>query len=97
MARINLSHELKVGALITVGLAIALVTILSVGERQGLLKQRYRLKAQFSDVGGLQTGAQVRVAGYQVGVVDDIRLVAVSGCAGWHNRPHRCAVSVPVL
>jgi phospholipid/cholesterol/gamma-HCH transport system substrate-binding protein len=77
MARINLSHELKVGALITVGLAIALVTVLSVGERQGLLKQRYRLKAQFSDVGGLQTGAQVRVAGYQVGVVDEIDLVAV--------------------
>lgn len=77
MARINLSHELKVGALITVGLAIALITILSVGERQGLLKQRYQLRAQFSDVGGLQTGAQVRVAGYQVGVVDDIRLVAV--------------------
>jgi len=77
MANSKLPHELKVGALIVAGLAVALITILSVGERQGLLKQRYRLKAQFSDVGGLQNGAQVRVAGYQVGVVDDIRLVAV--------------------
>lgn len=76
MAGTRFSHELKVGALITVGLAIALVTVLSVGERQGLLRQRYRLRAVFSEVGGLQNGAQVRVAGYQVGVVDDIRLVA---------------------
>ncbi len=78
MASFRLSHELKVGALLAVGLAIALVTVLSVGERQGLLKQRYRLRAQFTDVGGLQTGAQVRVSGYQVGVVDDIRLVEVN-------------------
>ncbi|HBE73942.1 MAG TPA: hypothetical protein DDW31_07660 [candidate division Zixibacteria bacterium] len=77
MANSKLPHELKVGALIVAGLAVALITILSVGERQGLLKQRYRLRALFSDVGGLQTGAQVRVSGYQVGVVDDIRLVAV--------------------
>jgi phospholipid/cholesterol/gamma-HCH transport system substrate-binding protein len=77
MALDRIPHELKVGALIAVGLVIALITILSVGERQGLLKQRYYLKARFASVGGLQTGAQVRVSGYQVGVVNDIDLVAV--------------------
>jgi len=76
MAGSKLPHEIKVGALLIVGLGIALVTVLSVGQRQGLLKQRYRLRAVFAEVGGLQTGAQVRVAGYQVGIVDDIRLVA---------------------
>jgi len=75
MAGNKISHELKVGALIAVGLVIALITIFSVGERQGLLKQRYFLKARFDDAGGLQKGAPVRVAGFQVGVVNSIDLV----------------------
>jgi phospholipid/cholesterol/gamma-HCH transport system substrate-binding protein len=75
MASNKLSHEVKVGALIAVGLAITLLAVLSVGERQGLLKQRYLLRAQFADAGGLQKGAQVRVAGFQVGVVSGIDLV----------------------
>jgi phospholipid/cholesterol/gamma-HCH transport system substrate-binding protein len=79
MAGSRISHELKVGALITGGLIIALITIFSVGERQGLLKQRYFLKSQFDDVGGLQKGAPVRVSGFQVGVVNSIDLVETSG------------------
>jgi phospholipid/cholesterol/gamma-HCH transport system substrate-binding protein len=79
MAGMKISHELKVGALITVGLIIALITIFSVGERQGLLKPRYYLKAQFDDAGGLQKGAPVRVSGFQVGVVNSIELVETSG------------------
>ncbi|MDO9026694.1 MAG: MlaD family protein, partial [bacterium] len=75
----KLSHEFKVGLLITVGLAVALVAVLSVGERQGLLKQRYFLNARFDDVSGLQEGAPVRVSGFQVGVVNRIALVEVGG------------------
>lgn len=79
MAGSRISHELKVGALITVGLVIALMTVFLVGERQGLLKQRYYLKAQFDDAGGLQKGAPVRVSGFQVGVVNSIDLVETAG------------------
>ena len=75
----KLSHEFKVGLLITVGLAVALVAVLSVGERQGLMKQRYYLSARFDDVSGLQEGAPVRVSGFQVGVVKSIALVEVGG------------------
>ncbi|MCU0606051.1 MAG: MlaD family protein [Candidatus Edwardsbacteria bacterium] len=75
----KLGHELKVGALIVAGLAIALVAVLSVGERQGLMKQKYILYAVFSDVSGLQNGAPVRVSGYQVGVVNDIAMREVDG------------------
>ncbi len=73
------SHELKVGALILLGLAIALVAIMSVGERQGLMKQKYYLVAVFGDVSGLQNGAPARVSGYQVGVVSDIQMREVAG------------------
>ena len=75
----KLSHEFKVGLLITVGLAVALIAVLSVGERQGLLKQRYFLNARFDDVSGLQEGAPVRVSGFQVGVVNKIALVEAGG------------------
>ncbi|MDI6740412.1 MAG: MlaD family protein [Candidatus Edwardsbacteria bacterium] len=75
----KIKHELKVGALILIGLAIALAAILSVGERQGLMKQKYFLFAVFDDVSGLQTGAPVRVSGYQVGVVKDISMKEISG------------------
>jgi len=75
----KLSHEFKVGLLITVGLAVALVAVLSVGERQGLLKQRYFLNARFDDISGLQEGAPVRVSGFQVGVVNKIALVETGG------------------
>jgi len=75
----KLSHEFKVGLLITAGLAVALVAVLSVGERQGLLKQRYYLNARFDDVSGLQEVAPVRVSGFQVGVVKSIALVEVGG------------------
>ena len=75
----KLSHEFKVGLLISVGLGVALVAVLSVGERQGLMKQRYYLNARFDDVSGLQEGAPVRVSGFQVGVVNKIALVEVAG------------------
>lgn len=75
----RLGHELKVGALIVAGLAVALVAVLSVGERQGLMKQKYFLYATFDDVSGLQTGAPVRVSGYQVGVVNAIDMREVDG------------------
>ena len=75
----KLGHELKVGALILLGLAIALVGIMSVGERQGLMKPKYFLVAVFGDVSGLQNGAPVRVSGYQVGVVNDIVMKEVGG------------------
>ncbi len=75
----KLSHEFKVGLLIALGLGVALVAVLSVGERQGLLKQRYFLNARFDDVGGLQEGAPVRVSGFQVGVVNKISLVEIGG------------------
>jgi len=75
----KLSHEFKVGLLIALGLGVALVAVLSVGERQGLLKKRYFLNARFDDVGGLQEGAPVRVSGFQVGVVNKISLVEIGG------------------
>ncbi len=62
-------HEIKVGLAILIGLAILVFAILYVGEHQGILQERYKLRVLMSRVNGLQTGAPVRLAGVDVGSV----------------------------
>ena len=62
-------HEIKVGALILIGLAVTIFAILSVTQQRGLFQDRYQLKIHMSRVNGLQTGAPVRLAGVRVGSV----------------------------
>jgi phospholipid/cholesterol/gamma-HCH transport system substrate-binding protein len=62
-------HEIRVGLTILVALGILAFIILSVGEHQGILQDRYTLRVLMSRVNGLQTGAPVRLAGVDVGSV----------------------------
>jgi phospholipid/cholesterol/gamma-HCH transport system substrate-binding protein len=66
--------ELKIGlvSIIAIVLATALIFILS--GQGGFFWQRYRLKTVFTNVAGISAGAPVRVAGIEVGSVEDVRL-----------------------
>ena len=64
--------QLKIGILAAVALAIAATVIFVLNGQGGFFWQRYPLKARFPDVAGLKTGAPVRVAGMEVGTVQDI-------------------------
>ncbi len=64
--------QLKIGILSAAALAIAATVIFVLNGQGGFFWQRYPLKARFSDVAGLKTGAPVRVAGMEVGTVQDI-------------------------
>jgi phospholipid/cholesterol/gamma-HCH transport system substrate-binding protein len=64
--------QLKIGILGMAGLALATMLILAVGGQGGFAWQRYALKTKFPDIGGLKTGAVVRVAGVDVGKVTEI-------------------------
>ena len=66
--------ELKLGVLSIVALAIFAVTVLLVLGGQGFFWQRYSLKTRFVSVPGLKAGSPVRVAGVEVGSVDDVKL-----------------------
>jgi phospholipid/cholesterol/gamma-HCH transport system substrate-binding protein len=63
--------ELKVGIVAVAAVALAGFLVLSVGG-QGFSWQQYSIKTRFTDVLGLKTGAVVRVAGVEVGTVDDM-------------------------
>src|SRR5262245_53825330 len=67
--------ELKVGILTVVALTITALTIFTLTGTRGFFWQRYKLKARFDNVAGLNTGSPVRVAGVEVGQVTDVALV----------------------
>lgn len=68
--------ELKIGIIAVAALGLATMLILAVGGGAGgLFGSRYRLKTQFDNVQGLKSGAVVRVAGVEVGTVEEITFV----------------------
>jgi phospholipid/cholesterol/gamma-HCH transport system substrate-binding protein len=69
-----MSRTARLGAFIVTTLAILGVGTFIVGNKQYLFTSTYRLKAQFSNVVGLDVGAGVRVGGVQRGTVHSIEL-----------------------
>ena len=67
--------ELKIGIIAVIAMILAVMIIVAVGGQAGFFWQQYQLKTKFNDVQGLKAGAVVRVAGVEVGKVDDIALV----------------------
>jgi len=67
--------ELKIGAITIVAIVITAVLIFMLTGGQGWPWQRYSLKTQFTNVAGLAPGSPVRVAGVEVGSVQEATLV----------------------
>jgi phospholipid/cholesterol/gamma-HCH transport system substrate-binding protein len=66
--------ELKFGLIAVFALVMAGLLIFAVGGGGGFFWQTYSLKAKFDNVAGLMAGSPVRVAGVQVGAVDEVVL-----------------------
>jgi phospholipid/cholesterol/gamma-HCH transport system substrate-binding protein len=67
--------ELKIGVLTIGAIVIAALTIFLVMGTTGFFWQRYNLKTRFANVAGLKAGSPVRVAGVEVGLVNDVSLL----------------------
>jgi len=57
-----------------VAFTLATMLIFAVGGDAGIFSGRYHLKTRFPNAGGLQSGSVVRLAGVNVGAVDDVLL-----------------------
>jgi phospholipid/cholesterol/gamma-HCH transport system substrate-binding protein len=66
--------KFKVGIFVLVSLAVFLGIIYMLGARARLFEARETIHAEFTDVGGLQEGATVRLAGVQIGRVSGVAL-----------------------
>ncbi len=68
------SLELKVGLFVLTAIAIIGLITLFIGQYRLTKGHGYTLYAEFSDVAGLNPGGSVRIAGVEVGEVDQITL-----------------------
>lgn len=64
--------SLTVGAFALAALVLLAVAILSLSSQEGIWTPRYRLVGYYDNVGGLISGASVRVAGTRVGRVESV-------------------------
>ena len=72
-------HEITVGLMILIGIALIIFVIFAVSRQQGLLEERYELNVHMSRVNGLQIGAPVRLSGVRVGSVTGLEFGEESG------------------
>ena len=72
----NTSSKIRLGIFISLGMAIFIVGIYFIGERQQMFRNTFRISGVFKDVSGLQPGNNVRLSGINVGTVEDISIVS---------------------
>jgi len=81
--------QLRIGALVLVGIVLFIGFVLSIGKRSTLFQEKYSLWASFSSTEGLTVGSPVRLAGVTVGNVTQITF-------GREPRDRRIAITVSV-
>jgi len=81
--------QLRIGALVLVGIVLFIGFVLSIGKRSTLFQEKYSLWASFSSTEGLAVGSPVRLAGVTVGNVTRITF-------GREPRDRRIAITLNV-
>ena len=72
----NISHKVRLGIFISLGIAVFIFAIYFIGEKQQLFRSTFRLSGEFKDVAGLQAGNNVRLSGINVGTVENVSIVS---------------------
>ena len=67
--------ELKVGLITVFAVLMTAVLIFLLSGQAGFPWQQYSLRTAFDDIAGLKEGAPVRLAGLEVGVVEELRFL----------------------
>jgi phospholipid/cholesterol/gamma-HCH transport system substrate-binding protein len=68
-------RNIRLGVFVIVGLLFLIIGLYLVGNNKNMFNSTFQLHTSFSDVGGLQTGNNVRYAGINVGTVENITIV----------------------
>lgn len=64
--------QVHVGLFVFIGVFLAMIVIFFLGGEGRIFKRQYHLTTSFTDIRGLRTGAQVQLAGVNVGTVDSV-------------------------
>jgi len=73
--RTTTGQKLKIGIFTIVGILILFIAIFLIGSQKNLFSSTYNVHGIFKNVGGLQVGNNVRLAGINVGVVQSINIL----------------------
>lgn len=73
--RTTTGQKLKIGIFTAIGLLILFAAVFLIGSQKNLFSSTYRVHGIFKNVGGLQIGNNVRLAGINVGVVESIEII----------------------
>ena len=70
--------KIKLGLFVSISIALFIVGIYFIGQRQQLFGSTFKVSAIFKDISGLEVGNNVRFSGINVGVVEDIQQITDS-------------------
>jgi phospholipid/cholesterol/gamma-HCH transport system substrate-binding protein len=73
--KITSSQKVRIGLFTFIGLLVLIAAVFFIGNQKSLFSATFKLTGSFNNVNGLQVGNNVRFAGINVGVVDDINII----------------------
>src|SRR5688572_28278317 len=68
-------NKIRLGAFVTAGIAILIIGIYFIGQRQRLFSSTFKISGIFKDISGLQVGNNVRFSGINVGIIEEIEQI----------------------
>src|ERR1700743_729317 len=71
-------QKIKIGVFAMAGLVVLVLAIFLIGNKKSLFSATFNVHGMFKNVSGLQVGNNVRFAGINVGVVEDIQIITDS-------------------
>jgi phospholipid/cholesterol/gamma-HCH transport system substrate-binding protein len=68
-------QRLKIGLFTAIGIVVLIFAIFFIGNQKSLFSSTFKVSGIFKNVNGLQIGNNVRFAGINIGVVNDIQIM----------------------
>ena len=72
------NNKIKLGVFVSIGIAILIIGIYLIGQRQLMFSNTITISGIFKDINGLQVGNNVRFSGINVSTVDNINIITDS-------------------
>lgn len=70
------NNKITLGVFVTLGIVLFITGIYFIGQKQQLFSSTFQLSGVFRDISGLQVGNNVRFAGINVGIIQNIEMIA---------------------
>jgi phospholipid/cholesterol/gamma-HCH transport system substrate-binding protein len=68
-------NKMKLGIFVSIGIALFIVGIYFIGQKQQLFSRTFHISCIFKDINGLSAGNNVRFSGINVGIIEDIQQI----------------------